>query len=186
MTEALAGSWEREATGLSVRAVTGVKYTWTQVQVNDAEWKEQRLYFILKTSRRTADVCNNARNAQHVMLWRCRRARSEAQLRCPELDESQLLVVLSLCLFFFFLRGHQRQKMTRRPVMSIDSLQSLTVTRAETSKPYIQWRTSSIETVATKRVPPVSNPYFLVFGYYFVIFTITVVENEKKNKKLLR
>lgn len=96
------------------------------------------------------------------------------------------LFCLSLCLFFFFLRGHQRQKMTRRPVTSIDSLQSLTVTRAETSKPYIQWRTSSIETVATKRVPPVSNPYFLVFGYYFVIFTITVVENEKKNKKLLR
>lgn len=35
-----------------------------------------------------------------------------------------------------------------------------------------------------KRVPPVSNPYFLVFGYYFVIFIITVVERKKKTSKV--
>lgn len=73
--------------------------------------------------------------------------------------------------------------MTRRPVTSIDSLQSLTVIRAETSKPYSV--THNIDrNSCDKRVPPVSNPYFLVFGYYFVIFIITVVERKKTASKV--
>lgn len=160
-----------------VRAVTGVQYTWTQVQVNDAEWKEQRLYFILKTSCRTADVCNNARSTRRDVVMMAKGVRRLV----TEMDESQLVVLsvsvsLDFFSFFFLPMGHQCQKMTRRP-FNVHSLQSLTVIRAETSKPYSATHIIHRRS-CNKRVPPVLNPHFLVFDLFYFYYYCSCKEKK--------
>lgn len=72
--------------------------------------------------------------------------------------------------------GHQCQKMTRQP-FNVHSLQSLTVIRAETSKPYSATHIIDRRS-CNKRVPPVLNPHFLGFDLFYFYYYCSCKEKK--------
>lgn len=129
--------------------------TWTQVQVNDAEWKEQRLYFILKTSCRTADVCNDAR--------RCDDGEGRAATCHWGGWEPVVGCFVSFCQSWLYFSP---KGASVSPSTSIVS--SLSPSSVQKPQSHIQWRTSWIERVATN----VCLLYWILTSWLILLFLL--------------